>query len=382
MTTPDPSPKPESQQEDSPTEATAPLWRRLLWPAWEDRKRMLYRQAWVMVTLAWIGVIFCYAMPQDFRATSSAYVAIAWFAFLIRAGIFHLGLPLAVVAVTAGARRSWKLLAVSAPLLLITVAPELWEYRPRSRPEARAPAFTVMSANLLMINRNTAPIIEQIRAQKPDVLLLQEYTAHWHTALQEAFAKDLPHSICFPREDSFGAAVYSRRPLENKAGGYLRLGHGDVPQIRVVTGLGGRRVALYNVHLLPPRRFDYTKRHRWQFADLLEKLEAEKLPVILGGDFNFTPRTPNAARLRSLGMIDAHCQGGWGRGATWPVNGALRWLPGVRLDQVWLGNGLVCTECRRGTHHGSDHLAVLAKIRFSTMTPHPEKIETAQERKK
>jgi endonuclease/exonuclease/phosphatase (EEP) superfamily protein YafD len=360
------APAPEGAE---PAVETVSRWRRLLWPSWEDRKRMLRKQAWVFVIVAWVGVVFCYAMPQDFRARSPVYVAFAWMAFLMRAGILHAGLALGVVAAIAAARRSWKLLAATAPLLLVTLGPALWDYRPRSRPAASGRAFTVMSANLLMINRDTQPIIAEVGKVKPDILLLQEYTAHWHEALRKALAEDMPHCTFFPREDSFGAAVYSRWPLEGDLGRYVPLGGGTVPQIRVVANVDGRRIAVYNVHLLPPRLFRYTREHRRQFADLLEKIGAEKLPVVLGGDFNFTPRTPNAARLRALGMIDAHNQGGWGRGTTWPVNGALRWLPGIRLDHVWLRNGLVCTECRRGAHHGSDHLAVIARLSFRANQP-------------
>ena len=68
---------------------------------------------------------------------------------------------------------------------------------------------------------------------------------------------------------------------------------------------GGRDVALYNLHLLPPRRLDYTAEGRLQFADLLDRLTAERLPVIVAGDFNLTETTPQHADLRRVGLADA-----------------------------------------------------------------------------
>ncbi len=348
-----------------PGEATegVSFWRRYFWPNWERRKRMLVRQAWVLVIGAWIGLTFCYLLPQDFRSRSAVYVMIAWAAFLMRTLVFHVGLLLLVVAIVAAVRKKWRMLVAAAPLLLLTLGPEVWEYRPRSRPEATGKPIKAMSINLLMINKDTAPALSEIESEKPDLLLLQEYTAHWHEALSTALKKDMPHSVFFPREDSFGAAVYSKWPLEGPLDRYMSLGRGSVPQIRVVASVEGRRIAVYNVHLLPPRLFNYTKEHRQQFADLADRLREEKLPAVLAGDFNFTPRTPNAGVLRSIGMTDAHRQGGWGRGTTWPCNGALRFLPGIRLDQIWLRNGLVCTDCRVGARIGSDHLPVVAELR-------------------
>jgi endonuclease/exonuclease/phosphatase (EEP) superfamily protein YafD len=155
-------------------------------------------------------------------------------------------------------------------------------------------------------------------------------------------------------------AVYSREPIEPDGSGPLRLGLFGVPQIRAVTRLGGRRVAVYNVHLLPPRRMDYTREHRRQLADLLDRLAEERLPLVLAGDFNFTPRTPDAEGLGGLGLADAHARGGWGRGTTWPVNSVLRWLPGLRLDQIWTSPDMVCVGCRTGDGPGSDHRPVVA----------------------
>ena len=70
-----------------------------------------------------------------------------------------------------------------------------------------------MSVNLLMVNKDTGPLTEEIRASGADIVLLQEYTEHWHAALRAALAEDYPYECHVCRDDSFGAAVYSNRPF-------------------------------------------------------------------------------------------------------------------------------------------------------------------------
>ena len=73
-----------------------------------------------------------------------------------------------------------------------------------------APTLRVMSVNLLMINERYDEVIARIRAERPDVLLLQEYTGWWHRSMHPALSADYPHCRFETRDDSFGAAVYSR----------------------------------------------------------------------------------------------------------------------------------------------------------------------------
>jgi endonuclease/exonuclease/phosphatase (EEP) superfamily protein YafD len=336
-----------------------------LWGAsWEHRKRLLRIEAWVLVVGAYVLVIFAYAWPADFRNQAATHVAVAWLAALVRTFMFHGGLLLAVVAITAAFARRWRLFAATMPLLLVTLGPSLLSYWSWTGDEIRGKTLTVMSVNLLMVNRDTAPIVEEIEAIRPDILLLQEYTVHWHQALQAKMGADYRHICHVTSEDSFGAAIYSRQAFVDEPECYISLGQASVPQMRAVIEIDGRKAAVYNIHLLPPWGMAYTIENRSQFADLLDVLAAEPLPIVMGGDFNFTENSLNAAALRHQGLVDAHSVGGWGRGGTWPVNSFFRWLPSVRLDHVYLGGGLTCSECRTGAGRGSDHRPVIARIGF------------------
>jgi endonuclease/exonuclease/phosphatase (EEP) superfamily protein YafD len=313
---------------------------------------MLSREAWILVIASYLLISFSYLWPQYYRNASPSYVTIATAAFT-------------AVAVVAAVARNWRLTAAASPLLVFTVGPALWQYRPEFPPQIPGETVTVMSANLLRVNRNIAPIIDEIRAADPDILLLQEYTAHWHSALQAAIGREYPHERHVCRDDSFGTAIYSKRPFVGGVNMAVPLGSAEEPQVRAVVRIAGREVAVYNVHLLPPSGLDYTIENRRQFADLLDRLPKEPLPVIMGGDFNFTETTPHAAALGHIRMLEAFDLGGWGRGATWPVNSFFRWVPGIRLDHLYLRGNLTCSHCRTGIGRGSDHRPLIAKIGFS-----------------
>ena len=347
--------------------------RRFLWPSWKQRKGLLRAEAWLFVLACYVLLSFAWLWPQDWRNTSVAYVVAAWVALLVRAAQFHLGLLVGLIAIVAAFGKGRRLFLASLPVVLFTLVPPAWRAMPKDPPPAvrGAPPLRVMSVNLLMINERYDEVTARIRAESPDVLLLQEYTGWWHRAMQKALSNDYPHCRPHPREDSFGAAVYSKTPFTGDGRADPKLGTwSDSPQQRVVVKPAGRDVAIYNVHLRPPRRLDYTTEHRLQFADLTDALAKEKLPAVVVGDFNWTESMPQHAALRNLGWRDAQDVAGTGRGATWPMNSIFRYLPGIRLDHVYLAPSITCTSVRTVEVPGSDHKAVVADVAMEQSPQH------------
>src|SRR5687768_15873289 len=91
--------------------------RRFLWPDWQQRKRMLWREAWVVVGAAYLLLAFAYLLPQDWRKESPGYLLLAWLAFVIRVLQFHVGLVLLIVVAAALRKRKRLLLAALPPAL-------------------------------------------------------------------------------------------------------------------------------------------------------------------------------------------------------------------------------------------------------------------------
>ena len=332
-------------------------------PSGETRRSRLRPAVRAYPVVSLLAFAFAYLYPADFRSESVAAIGLFWVAFVIRTFLFQIGLlTLLQMALAAWLRCRWAL-AASVPLLAIGFGPDVLRVFNGPPAEVAGETLTIMSVNLLAENRLTQPILGEILAADPDILLVQEYPPHWHTAIQAALGARYPHVRYELRLDSFGAAIYSKRPFVGEVELNLPLADGPKPQIRAVVRVAGREVAIYNIHLEPPTLFRFGRQSR-QFADLADLLAAETLPAIVAGDFNFTPRSRHAAALHRLGFSDAHTLAGRGRGATWPYHHLVPWLPGVRIDHIYLSGQLTAVESRTGVCAGSDHRPVVAELGF------------------
>lgn len=321
-----------------------------------DTRTRNIAEGWIVLSALAMPVLLAHAWPEDFIRPEPAALWTGWIAFLLRTVRFHallVTIALAAAALHMRARRLFRASLLAATLLALAA----WRtVPPPPSPDADGPRLTVFSANLLMVNRTVEPLAAEILAADADLILLQEYSAHWHRALHPRLIGTHPHAVWTTREDSFGIASYSRRPFEGSVETELPLGlTGEIPQHRFVVRAGDRPVTVYNIHLLPPRTYVYFAAHRRQFRELMALLAAERLPALVSGDFNFTEASPQAAALARSGWHDAWDIAGSGYGATWPVISWLRYLPGLRIDHVYHNDGLVALDCRTGVGRGSDH---------------------------
>lgn len=125
-----------------------------------------------------------------------------------------------------------------------------------------------------------------------------------------------------------------------------------------------------SLRLQPPIfRLDYWSPACWQaFADnrrsrikelreIVDWIQANQAgrDLIVGGDFNSPPDPVLMGDLENIAS-DAFAERGWGWGGT-----AINSFPIVRIDQVWLGGGIITTHSHvRITQH-SDHRMVIVE---------------------
>lgn len=140
-------------------------------------------------------------------------------------------------------------------------------------------------------------------------------------------------------------------------------------------------LVVYSVHLPSPRHElkDYrrsltpgqTAQQFWQaqeglLQDVMQRMEAETLPVVVLGDWNVPPIGPLYRRLTER-FLDAHQEAGSGPGFTFPgdVRNPLsmggRWL---RLDYVLANGAWEILHCETEGPSGSQHSAVGAVLRL------------------
>lgn len=333
-----------------------------------NRPPRFQRRAWYLVLGVQGAVVLATVVPAWVDQTSTLVGVLIWFAFVAKTLTVQLALVLACVAVWALCLRRWKLALSALPLGLVVLL-ELSGVFASGQVPVAGNSIRLLSANVWSLNETPYEAVAAIVEADADVVVIHEYTPRWQAILDPALAA-WQHRLLEPRLHNFGTAIYSKLPLL-EADAKLELGALDYPACRVVIEIEGQPVALYAVHLLPPRKLDYLLGQRRQLRDLSRWLIREKLPSLVVGDFNFTQYGPYQRVLTGLGLREAHALAGGGLGSTWPVLDFLPWFPGFRIDHIYLSSALTCSSLRTGSVAGSDHYSLVAEVGLAAAASEP-----------
>lgn len=273
--------------------------------------------------------------------------------------------------------RGGVLLRLVLPAALLAVAgfhaATLWPYRPGGAsfvedcpPEQR---LRVMVANVLLGNRQAAPLLELVWREKPDLLLVMETDAWWHEALAP-LEEEMPRRIFEITGSWYGLELFSRLELVDPE--IIRLAGRDTPAVETGVVLrSGEEVGFLGLHPHPPRPFDPALgRDAQLYAAGLLVRDAER-PTVVAGDLNATPWEEAVARMRRVGgLVDP--RRGYGYAATYSARSWWRYWP---LDHVLHERGFATIRLSRLGPIGSDHYPFMAGLcRLEEGGEQPEKL--------
>ncbi len=271
-------------------------------------------------------------------------------------------LAVASAAILAAARLWYAALAALA-VVVIGVDSQLPLYvGEHPTASAQAPNVRLLQANIRLGEADPRALVDRVRDSRVDVLTVAELTGPAVDRLAAAGLEQwLPFSFVRPRYGGGGEGVYSRYPLTD-ATELTGLHHAN---LRVtLRPPGAAPVALYALHPLPP----YPE-PAWRWAQELDRigviLAGEKLPLIVGADFNSTYDHERYRRLLSEGgadgaeLVDAADYLGSGIVATYPAD---RWFPAVLAIDKILARGVAPLSFERLDLPGSDHYAVMGDL--------------------
>lgn len=330
-------------------------------PVIAPRKRGAGWRTW-LVTGAAIVLYGCAAvawLPEGAWMANPRWLPLSYPAFFLRTFALHIAVVLTVTAVAAWLtrRRRWALTLL--PLVVLGSAGRVRDYVPL-RAAPTGPTLRVMMLNVRGNNPQLKRVIEEVKRVRPDVLCLVEYDQACHAQLGPPLEQMFPHHVV-GAVTAQGTAIYARQAF--KAVERLEISTHDGPQFRVEMEHAGRALALYGVHLEAPESTGHFLRQRREVAELLLTVDAEPLPTILCGDFNFTNDSAAADALAARGLVDVNRIRGAGPQLTWKcLVRRWRWLPRLRIDHVFLSAGLTCRTPEVGQDSGSDHRAVVADV--------------------
>ncbi len=276
---------------------------------------------------------------------------------------------------------------VLAVLVAMAVGVQLWfifpytrmageQVRAASRPTPEN-TLRLFTANVLMENRDSGALLDMIRAQDPDVILLTEPDDWW---IAQCRPLETTHRFTelHPLDNTYGMALYSR--LELVSPELLFRIEPAIPSIRTGVRLrGGQVVDFHAVHPQPPGIDPPGQRDRQDSgprdAELLviaRELKARGGPAIVAGDFNDVAWSHTSRLMqRTGGLLDPRV----GRGLynTFHASFPLLRYP---LDHVFHTEHFTLAELRRLPFIGSDHFPISATLCYEPQVEQPQGVPT------
>ncbi|MCG8700403.1 MAG: endonuclease/exonuclease/phosphatase family protein, partial [Bacteroidales bacterium] len=233
--------------------------------------------------------------------------------------------------------------------------------------------MSVMTYNLLFVNKWPLAITNNIKQNNPDILAVQELTPRWKKILAREIGSAYKYSNTLPLNGAYGIGIYSKHPITNVS--FLETNNGR-PYAQVATiNKGSKEIQFINTHLTSPaiavgnpNRFtelfaaNYRMREQ-QVKEInhLAKRDSNFDVQILTGDLNTTRFEPLYRKIRRH-WVDIYRRKGKGRGVNFPNTDKRK--PIITLDYI-MARGKVQVEETRVIQGGSsDHLAVFGKIKL------------------
>ncbi len=218
--------------------------------------------------------------------------------------------------------------------------------------------YRVILANVYSGNREPREVIDFLRAEDPDIIVLEEVTSAWMQRLS-VLGEAYPVSIAKPAEGNFGILLLSRLPLVD--GRIEEIGMARLPSVVAQVQTGEGVLNVIGTHPLPPIGSRYTQMRNEQIKQIARRATEPRGPILLVGDLNTTSWSGVFRGLvRESGLRDS--RRGFGVQPTWPSGNLLLQTP---LDHILVSPEIVVHDRRVGPHIGSDHLPVILDFSIS-----------------
>ena len=248
--------------------------------------------------------------------------------------------------------KTWAWLWVAGAVVFINAMLFL-PYLPTRQAQTDASALTLYVHNLYYQNDDLAGSVAQIKAAKPDLIFLMEFSDAMALKLAEDFA-DYPYHLIEPSRYTMGVALFSRTPLIRPE--IIRIGNTRIPVVRAGLELGGARITFVGGHPWPPLG-RWGELHRAQVAAIAQTAADTATPLIVAGDFNAAPSSFVMNDLARLADVrDARL--GFGIRTTSQLWGPL----GFSIDHILVSDELNVLDFRQEAHAGSDHDGLIVKV--------------------
>lgn len=207
----------------------------------------------------------------------------------------------------------------------------------------------ITSINLLSSNYEDDLVLDYIKQEDPDILILMELTPNWIVKLSPIIEKYEFKEIV-PRSDNFGIALLSKYKMRSTID-YFELN--NKPSIVSDLKIDNRNFSIIATHPIPPINQETFENRNKQLANIIRKRPQFSENLILAGDFNTSSFSSHFNQLIKNDLKDSRI--GFGLLPTWPASFKVFQ---TTLDHFLVSDHLNVIERNTGPNIGSDHLPI------------------------
>ena len=232
----------------------------------------------------------------------------------------------------------------------------------RTEQKHPANAFTIMIANVRMVNKQHQKFKELVLRENPDMLIMNEPNEAWHESVRKEFDAHFPYSIKKPLENTYGMLFWSKFELHDSEIRFLV--EDDIPSFYTVVELPtGKKFDLFTVHPQPPRLLLNTETREAELLIVAKQAKATNYPSIVAGDLNDVAWSSTTKLFKKIsGMLDPRV----GRGFYNTYNALVPFFR-YPLDHVFYDPEFRLLSLRRLSKFGSDHFPIAISLNYEPL---------------
>ncbi|WP_439881446.1 endonuclease/exonuclease/phosphatase family protein [Pontibacter sp. MBLB2868] len=238
-------------------------------------------------------------------------------------------------------------------------------------------AFTLMIANVRMVNKEYEKFRKLVLKENPDMLIMNEPNNAWYESVRKDFENKFPYSIKKPLENTYGMLLWSKFKLHNSEVRFLV--EDGIPSFYTVVELpSGDKIDLFTVHPQPPRLLKNTETREAELLLVAKEAKKTKYPSVVAGDLNDVAWSKTTNLFKQIsGMIDPRV----GRGFFNTYNAQIP-LFRYPLDHVFYDQEFRLVSLRRLEKFGSDHFPIAITLNYEPEREQQQKHPVADQEEK
>ncbi len=152
----------------------------------------------------------------------------------------------------------------------------------------------IISWNVNSVRARLSNILNYIKEENPDILLLQEIKTQDQTFPYDSFKEIGYNSYVFGQKSYNGVAIISKNEINKISKEFIK---DNLKQSRIITGevfLQNKKITLINIYVpngnpIDTEKYDYKKEWLKKFIENVKKKLKQNSNLIIAGDFNIIP---------------------------------------------------------------------------------------------